>query len=224
MIHRAKVLPVDRSIHCGTLVGMLLLWTQASVSGMQLPRTGVRSHGRRVSSRRPAMMAVSREDAESNARLVKALFDSDNPAGMGSDEQLNALWEVEEAIEKDPNIASHLQLDLDEDGNPVQLRFLYVDELECIGCTYCASIARNSFFMEPEAGRARAFAQGADDPETISEAIDSCPVNCISFVDYEVRRRPPRTLVPGSAASQPSRRHAPAGPGHPRDGARRDRH
>ena len=87
-------------------------------------------------------------------------------------------------MEKNPEIASHLQLDLDDEGNPQQLRFLYVDELDCIGCTYCASIARNSFMMEPEAGRARAFAQGQDDPEIVLEAIDSCPVNCISFVDH----------------------------------------
>ena len=39
--------------------------------------------------------------------------------------------------------------------------------------------------MHPEAGRARAFAQGQDDPEVIMEAIDTCPVNCISFVDLE---------------------------------------
>tara|TARA_B110001452_G_scaffold214868_1_gene185877 strand:- start:86 stop:1219 length:1134 start_codon:yes stop_codon:yes gene_type:complete len=39
--------------------------------------------------------------------------------------------------------------------------------------------------MHPEAGRARAYAQGQDDPEVIMEAIDTCPVNCISFVDLE---------------------------------------
>ena len=33
--------------------------------------------------------------------------------------------------------------------------------------------------------RARVFAQGQDDPEVVIEAIDCCPVNCISFVDHE---------------------------------------
>ena len=60
-----------------------------------------------------------------------------------------------------------------------KVRFVYVDEVECIGCTYCAQIARNTFFMEDFAGRARAFAQGQDDPETVMEAIDSCPVKCV---------------------------------------------
>jgi len=114
-------------------------------------------------------MKISREDAESNARLIDALYQ-----GIADTETL----------EKQTEVASHLQLDLDEEGKPKMLRFAYVDELECIGCTYCASIARNTFFMEEEAGRARVYAQGDDDPELVMEAIDCCPVNCISFVDH----------------------------------------
>jgi len=114
---------------------------------------------------------VSREDAESNRRLVEALFGS--------------VSEAEEALVKDKSIPSHQQLDYNEDGEPSLLRFVYVDEPECIGCTYCADVARNTFFMEEGAGRARAFAQGGDDPEVVLEAIDCCPVNCISFVDLE---------------------------------------
>ena len=129
------------------------------------------------------MAATSREDAESNARLLKALME-DGEDGSLVDKVWSSINEEENSMVKDPTVASHLQLDLDDDGKPLQLRFLYVDELDCIGCTYCASIARNSFVMEPDAGRARAFAQGADDPEIVLEAIDSCPVNCISFVDH----------------------------------------
>ena len=124
------------------------------------------------------MKAVSKEDAESNARLVKALF-SEGLAEEDADDVNQAIFNaVEEQIEKDKETPSHMQLDYDEDGNPTQLRFVYVDEIECIGCTYCSQIARNTFFMEDFAGRARAFAQGQDDPETVMEAIDSCPVKC----------------------------------------------
>ena len=130
------------------------------------------------------MVAASKEDAESNARLLQALLDEGGEDGCLVDKVWSTICEEENSMVKDPAIASHLQLDLDDEGKPLQLRFLYVDELDCIGCTYCASIARNSFMMEPEAGRARAFSQGADDPEIILEAIDSCPVNCISFVDH----------------------------------------
>jgi len=130
-----------------------------------------------VSSCRPALrprsrvaMAISREDSESNQRLVEAMF--------GSVEEF-------ERVLKDPDIPSHKQLDLDEVGKPLQIRFAYVDEVECIGCTYCASVARNTFYMNPDAGRARVFAQGQDDPELVMEAIECCPVNCISFVDHD---------------------------------------
>ena len=129
----------------------------------RLPCTPQRHHA-------PAMISV--EDAESNARIVEALFG-------GAEEA------VDQIAAKDPEIASHLQLDYDEEGQPTQLRFVYVDESECIGCTYCADVARNTFVMEEGAGRARAFAQGQDDPEVVMEAIDCCPVNCISFVDHE---------------------------------------
>ena len=108
-------------------------------------------------SREDAEPKVSQEDAESNARLVDALF--------GSAE------EAQRALFRDPSVASHLQLDLDETGKPKLLRFAYVDEQECIGCTYCASVASNTFFMEEEAGRARVFAQGEDDPELVMEAV-----------------------------------------------------
>ena len=90
------------------------------------------------------MAATSREDAESNARLLKALLD-DGEDGSLVDKVWSSINEEENSMVKDPTVASHLQLDLDDDGKPLQLRFLYVDELDCIGCTYCASIARNSW-------------------------------------------------------------------------------
>ena len=80
---------------------------------------------------------------------------------------------------------SHLHVEKLDDGSPAQLRFTYVDEHTCIGCTYCASIARSTFFMEEEHGRARVFNQAGDDDELIAEAIESCPVNCIHYVSFE---------------------------------------
>lgn len=47
-------------------------------------------------------------------------------------------------------------------GKPKTGRLVYVDEATCIGCTNCATIARNTFYMHDEHGRARAFRQGAD--------------------------------------------------------------
>ena len=61
---------------------------------------------------------------------------------------------------------------------------VYVDEMTCIGCLHCAHTARNTFFIEPEHGRARVIRQDGDLEDTIQEAIETCPVNCIVWVDY----------------------------------------
>lgn len=114
---------------------------------------------------------VSREDAESNARLMGALF--------GSAE------EAADAAEHDQSVSSHLKVHRDEDGDLVQLRFVYVDEVDCIGCTYCAGVARNTFFMEEEAGRARAFLQGGDDPEASASVL----YHIIYYIILEPTRR-----------------------------------
>ena len=77
-------------------------------------------------------------------------------------------------------------MDIDtETGEPLAARFVYVDEQSCIGCTYCSTTARNTFFMEDDYGRARVFNQQGDSDDLVLEAIDTCPVNCIHYVSYE---------------------------------------
>jgi ferredoxin len=69
-------------------------------------------------------------------------------------------------------------------GGTLRQRGVYVDELTCIGCKHCAHVARNTFYIEPDYGRARAIRQDGDSEDLIQEAIDTCPVDCISWVDY----------------------------------------
>jgi ferredoxin len=69
-------------------------------------------------------------------------------------------------------------------GGMVRQRGVYVDELTCIGCKFCAHVARNTFYIEPENGRSRVVRQDGDSADTVQEAIDTCPVNCIQWVDY----------------------------------------
>lgn len=74
-------------------------------------------------------------------------------------------------------VESHSQVEWDDDANePVRAQHVYVDEVSCIGCTNCATIAQSTFFMESEHGRARVFSQWGDDDETIQIAIETCPV------------------------------------------------
>lgn len=69
-------------------------------------------------------------------------------------------------------------------GGVLRQKGVYVDELTCIGCRHCAHTARNTFYIEPDYGRARAIQQDGDSEELIQEAIDTCPVNCIHWVEY----------------------------------------
>jgi hypothetical protein len=60
----------------------------------------------------------------------------------------------------DGSLPSHKTVRLDPvDGLPERERFAYVDESTCIGCTHCAMVARNTFFIDPMYGKARAFQQ-----------------------------------------------------------------
>lgn len=74
-------------------------------------------------------------------------------------------------------------------GGELRQKGVYVDELTCIGCCHCAHTARNTFYIEPDYGRARAIRQDGDPEELIQEAIDTCPVDCIHWVDHTELRR-----------------------------------
>lgn len=69
-------------------------------------------------------------------------------------------------------------------GGVYRQRGVYVDEITCIGCRHCALVARNTFYIEEGYGRSRVFRQDGDPEVIIQEAIDTCPVDCIHWVDY----------------------------------------
>ena len=69
-------------------------------------------------------------------------------------------------------------------GGMLRQKGVYVDEITCIGCKHCAHVAHNTFYIEADHGRSRVFQQDGDPEELIQEAIETCPVNCIHWVDY----------------------------------------
>lgn len=69
-------------------------------------------------------------------------------------------------------------------GGVLRQKGVYVDEITCIGCKHCAHLARNTFYIEPDYGRSRVIRQDGDPEDLIQEAIDTCPVDCIHWVDY----------------------------------------
>ncbi|TVQ14413.1 MAG: ferredoxin [Leptolyngbya sp. DLM2.Bin27] len=69
-------------------------------------------------------------------------------------------------------------------GGQLRQKGVYVDEITCIGCRHCAHVARNTFYIEPDHGRSRVYRQDGDSEDLIQEAIDTCPVDCIHWMDY----------------------------------------
>ena len=118
---------------------------------------------------RRGRFAVMAADDDDNQRLIDALFGNASPDGP----------------EPNRDEPSHMHLERDERGEPMAARFTYVDEESCIGCTHCSHVARNTFFMEDDYGRARVYNQQGDTSSEVMEAIDTCPVNCIHFVSHE---------------------------------------
>ena len=70
-------------------------------------------------------------------------------------------------------------------GGNLTEKAVWVDESRCIGCRYCAHVATNTFIVDEEHGRSRAIRQDGDNFETLQEAIDTCPVDCIHWVKFE---------------------------------------
>ncbi len=70
-------------------------------------------------------------------------------------------------------------------GGQLRDKAVWVDEATCIGCMYCVHVANNTFIVDQNYGRSRAIRQDGDSLETIQEAIDTCPVDCIHWVDFE---------------------------------------
>ncbi len=70
-------------------------------------------------------------------------------------------------------------------GGLLREKAVWVDESVCIGCRYCAHVATNTFVIEPFLGRSRVIRQDGDSTSLVQEAVDTCPVDCIHWVDFE---------------------------------------
>lgn len=69
--------------------------------------------------------------------------------------------------------------------DPAETRAVFVDECACIGCKMCVWCASGTFRIDEQHGRSRVFAQWVDDETKIEDAIASCPVDCIHWVEKD---------------------------------------
>ena len=70
-------------------------------------------------------------------------------------------------------------------GGVLREKAIWVDEANCIGCQYCVHVASNTFIVDEDLGRARVIRQNGDTLETVKEAMDTCPVDCMHWVEFE---------------------------------------
>ena len=70
-------------------------------------------------------------------------------------------------------------------GGELREKAIWVDESACIGCQYCVHVATNTFIVDEDLGRARVIRQNGDNLEVVQEAMDTCPVDCMHWVDFE---------------------------------------
>ncbi|XP_019185778.1 PREDICTED: uncharacterized protein LOC109180578 isoform X3 [Ipomoea nil] len=70
-------------------------------------------------------------------------------------------------------------------NGPLRPQALFVHESACIGCRECVHHAPNTFAMDENLGCARVKVQDGDTDKKIEMSVDSCPVNCIHWVDTE---------------------------------------
>lgn len=56
---------------------------------------------------------------------------------------------------------------------------VFIDEVECIGCESCVELCPGTFQMDNEGEKAVVINADSTE-ECVDEAIDTCPVDCIS--------------------------------------------
>ncbi|XP_061363605.1 chaperone protein dnaJ C76, chloroplastic-like isoform X2 [Gastrolobium bilobum] len=68
---------------------------------------------------------------------------------------------------------------------PLRPQALFVDENACIGCRECVHHASQTFTMDEALGCARVKVQYGDNDQNLEVSVESCPVNCIHWVETE---------------------------------------
>ncbi|BAQ65179.1 ferredoxin [Geminocystis sp. NIES-3709] len=108
------------------------------------------------------------------------MFLQNNDLTTGLEPELGGIW-------RDNPERSGFEPEL---GGFDRQRGVYVDEVTCIGCKNCVHVAPNTFYIEDNYGRSRVYNQDGDTEEIIQEAIDTCPVDCIHWLDYtQIKRK-----------------------------------
>jgi ferredoxin len=64
-----------------------------------------------------------------------------------------------------------------------KIKHVTIDQDECSGCETCVELCPDVFEFDEDAQKAFVKDDYEDDEDCIQEAIESCPVECISWED-----------------------------------------
>jgi len=169
------------------------LWNPIPFINPEKPRVGFRKDLRTAS--KTESPTISAENTASPSASAKT-----EPEDAFLDKVWGTLYQQSQELEESSQLGNSDQIvsaslvETSVSGQPVlrgyevdkeDYTFTFVDEHNCIGCTNCAMIARNTFKMEEDFGRARVYKQDGDAVEVVEEAVLSCPVDCIHPVSFE---------------------------------------
>lgn len=158
----------------------------SSFCGRKLPSLTARANPPRRPFRHARSMTLSEE---SSSEQEAKPHGEDSGVGITSEEyfkRLRTITESETALSNPLGLKKSYEIvRFDEDGTGPLDRYVYVEERDCIGCSHCATTAPGTFFLEQDFGRARVFDQTGENETAVEEAIDTCPVNCIYYVNWE---------------------------------------
>tara|TARA_Y100001954_G_scaffold72448_1_gene79359 strand:- start:344 stop:841 length:498 start_codon:yes stop_codon:yes gene_type:complete len=124
------------------------------------------------------------EEVSSDTNVLKHSLNldlSDNPKKeLSKDSESNSKIAFDQFLDSDRISGFEPVL-----GGELREKAIWVDESNCIGCQYCVHVASNTFVVDEDLGRARVIRQNGDTLETVKEAMDTCPVDCMHWVEFE---------------------------------------
>ena len=132
-------------------------------------------------------------DPSAAFNLFEETLDTSSLQHFAKSENISASFQERNSVNNEDNLAAFYEYIESNNisgfepvlGGELREKAIWVDEAACIGCQYCVHVATNTFIVDEDLGRARVIRQNGDDLEVVQEAVDTCPVDCMHWVDFE---------------------------------------
>ena len=132
-------------------------------------------------------------DPSAAFNFFEETLDTSSLQHFAKSENISASFQESNSVNNEDNLAAFYEYIESNNisgfepvlGGELREKAIWVDEAACIGCQYCVHVATNTFIVDEDLGRARVIRQNGDDLDVVQEAMDTCPVDCMHWVDFE---------------------------------------